>query len=135
PGSQGFFGVRPEDDFDAPRTNVGVYLQLEAAPTRAVETLAAVRVDDEEEGTEVSGRLGARWRVTDRLDLRGAVSRDYRHPSAAQTYCRATELVAADGGYLERGTCPAHHPVAQALGAETLDTESALNLGIGAELR
>ncbi|HEX7036281.1 MAG TPA: TonB-dependent receptor [Pseudomonadales bacterium] len=135
PGSQGFFGVRPPDDFDAPRTNVGAYLQLEAAPTRAVETLAAVRVDDEEEGTEVSGKLGALWHVTDRLDLRGAVSRDYRHPSAAQTYFHATELVAADDGYLEQGTYPADHPVAQALGAETLDTESALNLGIGAEWR
>lgn len=135
PGSQGFHGVRPVDDFDEPRTNFGAYLQVDAALTPALDALAAVRVDDEEEGSEVSGKLGAVWRVTDAFRLRGAVSRDFRHPSAAQTFFQATELIATAGGYLEQGTYPAHHPVAQALGAETLDSETALNLGIGAELQ
>jgi iron complex outermembrane receptor protein len=131
PGSQGLYGVRPVDDFDEPRTDVGGYLELEAPVTSALDALLAVRLDDEEDSSEVSAKLGARWRLTDRFSLRGSVSRDFRHPSPAQTYFQATELVATDGGYRVQGTYPADDPVAVALGAEPLDSETALNVSAG----
>ena len=135
PGSQGFYGVQPRDSFDEPRTNLGAYVQLEAPLTRAVDTLLAVRLDDEEESSEVSARLAARWRLTDSLSLRGAVSRDFRFPSAAQTHFLASELVATEAGYREQGTYPAQHPVAEALGAQTLESETATNLSAGVDWR
>jgi iron complex outermembrane receptor protein len=90
-------------------------------------------VDDEENNTDVSAKLGARWQVADRLSLHGTVSRDFRAPSAAQTYFLATEQVVSNGAYREQGTYPVDHPVAQALGADPLDSETALN--VSAELR
>lgn len=134
PGSQGYLAVRPVDDFDEARVNLGAYLQFQTSFTDSLDTLLGVRYDDEEEDSFASGQLAVRWRTTDRLVLHGAVSRDFRMPSPAQTYFLETRPVVVGNGYEDQGTYPAEDPVARALGAEPLDAETALNVSAGFRL-
>lgn len=133
PGSQGFYGVRPVDDFDDSLTDRGAYLQVEAPFTGSVSVLAGLRYDDEDAGSNLSARLGGRWQATDRFSLRAAASRNFRNPSAAQTYLLDTTLAVMNGGYRVQGIYPADDPAARALGAQPLDSETALDMSAGAE--
>ncbi len=131
PGSQGLYGVRTVDDFDDNVATLAAYAQVEAVMSTAVSTLIAVRVEHQDRGTDVAAKSGLRWRVNDRLSVHGTLSRDFRSPSAAQTHFLRTELQAAGDEYRVRGTYPGYHPVAQALGATQLDSETTVSLAAG----
>lgn len=135
PGSQGLTGVRRVDDFDEQQINVGAYLNVQAAITRNLTTEVGIRYDDAEDLDFVSGKLAARWAVTDRLTLHGTVSRDFRLPSVAESHLRATELTAVGGSYLEQGLYAIGQPVADALGARPLDVETSVNVSAGVNWR
>ena len=129
-GSQGFYGVRDADDFDNDIVTLAAYLEVEADLTDDLAAQVAVRVDDAEDNTEVTAKVAARWSITERWTLRGSVSRNVHTPSAAQAYFWSTQQAYVDAGaVLESGVYPTEgSAVAQALGADSLDSETSLNL-------
>lgn len=136
-GSQGFFGVRPVDDFDDSILTLAAYVEFDAELSDRLGILLAARVDDAEQNTDVSGKLAARWVVSEQWTLTGTVSRDFRTPSAAQTYLLATEAQRLGAGSIfESGIYPGENdPIAQALGADRLDSETSLNIRVGARFQ
>ncbi len=131
-GSQGFYGVRPQDDFDDSIDTVAAYVELDADLTDDLAVQLALRVDDNDENTDVTAKLATRWNLSERWTLRGSVSQNIHSPSPAQAYFWATERDYLDSGAVqESGVYPADNPVALTLGADTLDSETALNLQAG----
>jgi iron complex outermembrane recepter protein len=135
-GSQVFPGFRPSNAVDKSRNAVGAYADLEARFTEKLLASVAVRGEHYSDfGSNVSGKLGARYDFTPSFALRGAVQNGFRAPSLQQQYFASTSTNFIGGVPFDITTFPATDPVAAALGAKPLDAEKTLNASLGAVLR
>ncbi|MCR5875833.1 TonB-dependent receptor [Phenylobacterium sp. J426] len=135
-GAQVFPGFRPSNEVDKHRHSVGAYLDLEANITDRLVASAAVRAEDYSDfGSTVTGKLAARFELTDALAIRGSIQNGFRAPSLQQQYFTATSTNFINGVPFDITTFPATDPVAAALGARPLDAEKSVNYAIGAVLR
>ncbi|MFP4519954.1 MAG: TonB-dependent receptor plug domain-containing protein [Oceanicaulis sp.] len=133
-GSQVFPGFQPANEVDEDRDSIGVYLDLEADITDRLLLSGAVRGESYSDfGETVTGKIAARFEVTDQFALRGAVSNGFRAPSLQQAYFTSTATVFAGTPPVpaEVGTFPADSAVAAALGGEPLDAEESTNISGG----
>ncbi|WP_332656117.1 TonB-dependent receptor plug domain-containing protein [Brevundimonas sp.] len=136
-GAQGFIGFRPSNEVDESRDSVGLYLDLDARLTEQLNISGAVRFENFSDfGSATTGKIAARYDVTDNLAFRGAVSTGFRAPGLQQSFFTATSInFIVIGGVstpVEVTTFPATDPVAQALGARPLDAEESTNYSFGA---
>jgi iron complex outermembrane receptor protein len=135
-GSQVFPGFRPANEVDKSRTAVGAYADLEARFTDKLLASVALRGERYSDfGSNVSGKLGARYDFTSSFALRGSVQNGFRAPSLQQQYFASTSTNFIGGLPFDITTFPATDPVAAALGAQPLDAEKTLNASLGAVLR
>ncbi len=135
-GAQGFSGFQPSNVVDVDRNNVGIYADVAADITDRFSFDAAIRAENYSDfGDNVSGKLAARYKLTDSFALRGSVSTGFRAPSLAQQYFTSTASVLDTSGsvgkIVETGTFPATSAVAEALGAEPLNPEKSTNYTLG----
>jgi len=135
-GAQGFSGFQPSNVVDVDRNNVGIYADVAADITDRFSFDAAIRAENYSDfGDNVSGKLAARYKLTDSFALRGSVSTGFRAPSLAQQYFTSTASVLDTSGsvgkIVETGTFPATSAVAEALGAEPLNPEKSTNFTLG----
>ena len=135
-GAQGFNGFQPSNVVDVDRNNVGVYADVAADITDRFSFDAAIRAENYSDfGDNVSGKLAARYKLTDSFAVRGSVSSGFRAPSLAQQYFTSTASVLDTSGsvgkIVETGTFPATSNVAIALGAEPLKAEKSTNYTLG----
>lgn len=135
-GAQGFSGFQPSNVVDVDRNNVGIYADVAADITDRFSFDAAIRAENYSDfGDNVSGKLAARYKLTDSFALRGSVSTGFRAPSLAQQYFTSTASVLDTSGsvgkIVETGTFPATSAVATALGAEPLNPEKSTNYTLG----
>jgi iron complex outermembrane receptor protein len=136
PGAQVFPGFRPSNAVDEDRTAVGAYLDIEANLTEKLLGSVAVRAEDYSDfGSNVSGKLSARYDFTDSFAIRGAVQNGFRAPSLQQQYFATTSTNFISGVPFEVTTFPVTDPVAIALGAQPLDAEKSVNASLGFVLR
>lgn len=135
-GAQGFIGFQPSNEVDVHRDNVSGYLDLEAQLTDAFSIGLAVRGESYSDfGETATGKVSARYDISDSFALRGAISTGFRAPSLQQSYFTSTASVVQTPLILETGTFPATSPVARALGALPLDPEKSWNYSAGAVFR
>lgn len=86
PGANGRPGYAPADENDVSRHSIGYYVDAEAEFSEAFLVAAAVRFEDYSDfGNNISGKLAARYKLTDQLALRGSYNRGFRAPSLQQT--------------------------------------------------
>jgi iron complex outermembrane receptor protein len=135
-GAQGFSGFQPSNVVDVDRNNVGVYADVAADITDRFSFDAAIRAENYSDfGDNVSGKLAARYKLTDSFAVRGSISSGFRAPSLAQQYFTSTASVLDTSGsvgkIVETGTFPATSAVAIALGAEPLKAEKSTNYTLG----
>ncbi len=140
-GSQVFPGFQPANSTREGRDSAGIYLDLEADVTERLTLSGAVRFEDYEDfGDTTTGKLAARFQLTDWLALRGAASTGFRAPSLQQAFFTTTSTnfinqVQPDGSIVpipeEVGTFAATSPEAVALGAQPLDAEESVNFSAG----
>ena len=133
-GAQGFSGFQPANVVDVDRNNVGVYADVAADITDRFSFDAAIRAENYSDfGDNVSGKLAARYKLTDSLAVRGSVSTGFRAPSLAQQYFTSTAsvFIPADGSIVQTGTFPASSAIAEALGSEPLKAEKSTNYTLG----
>jgi len=135
-GAQAFPGFQPSNVVDIDRNNVGVYADVAADITDRFSFDAAIRAENYSDfGDNVSGKLAARYELTDNLALRGSVSTGFRAPSLAQQYFTSTASVLDTSGsvgkIVETGTFPATSDVAKTLGAEPLNPEKSTSYTLG----
>ncbi|EWS79253.1 hypothetical protein AF72_01450 [Xylella taiwanensis] len=68
-------------------------------------------------GNQTSGKLSARYALTDTVALRATIANGFRAPSLAQQHYQAVTSTYSNGNFYESGTFPTNNRVAQVLGA------------------
>jgi len=135
-GSQVFPGFRPANALDVSRDSWAVYAGLEADLGDRFSASAAIRHEDYSDfGSATSGKLSGRFVVNDGVSLRGTVATGFRAPTLAQQFYSTTATTFIGGVPFDIRTFPVGDPVAVALGAEPLEAEESLNLGLGLTLQ
>jgi iron complex outermembrane receptor protein len=136
PGAQVFPGFRPANATDAHRNAVGAFVDLEANITDKFLASAAVRGEHYSDfGSNLSGKLAARYDFTKTFALRGSVQNGFRAPSLQQQNFTSTSTNFINGVPFEITTFKPTDPVAAALGAKPLKAEKSTNFSLGAVAR
>ena len=87
PGIQVFPGFRPGNEADENRHNHAFYVDTEIEPFERLRIGAALRYEDYSDfGSDLNGKLSARYELSERLALRGTISSGFRAPGLAQTH-------------------------------------------------
>ncbi|MDX2237574.1 MAG: TonB-dependent receptor [Hyphomonadaceae bacterium] len=142
PGAQVFPGFQPSNEVDEDRTAVGAYVDLEVNLTDALSVSGAVRAEDYSDfGSNVTGKVAARYDFTDSFAVRGAASTGFRAPSLQQSFFGsvATNFVNLGGTAgltpLQVLHTPATSAVARSLGGQPLEAEESTNFSLGVVTR
>jgi len=131
-GSQGFPGYGPANEVDRSRSNVSFYVDGEFDLTDRFLVAAAARFEDYSDfGSTLNGKLAARFKVTDAVNLRGSVSTGFRAPSLAQIYYNLKFTNFVGGEALESVLSPNNSPVTASFGIGPLQEETAFNASLG----
>jgi iron complex outermembrane receptor protein len=131
-GSQVFPGFRPANAIDKGRNSVAVYTDLELDLTDKWLVNGAVRFENYSDfGNTTNFKVASRYKLTDNINLRGAVSTGFRAPSLHQIYFNSTATQFVGGVPFEVGTFSNDSPVAKALGIPTLKQEESKSASIG----
>ncbi|WP_010232125.1 TonB-dependent receptor [Gillisia marina] len=131
-GSQGFPGYGPTNEVDRSRSNVSFYADGEFEFTDRFLVAAAARFEDYSDfGSTLNGKLAARYKVSDDVNLRGSVSTGFRAPSLAQIYYNLKFTNFVGGQALESLLSPNNSPVTASFGIGPLQEETAFNASLG----
>lgn len=79
----------------------------------------------------MNGKLAARLKASDIVNIRGSVSTGFRAPSLAQKYYNLQFTNFVGGAALESLLSPNNSPVTASFGIDQLTEEKALNAGLG----
>ncbi len=97
-GSSARPGIALEDENDLSRSNVALYADVEKDFSDAFLVGAALRFENYSDfGSNLSGKLAARYKLTDNLALRGSFNRGFRAPSLAQIGNRVNTSTVQNG--------------------------------------
>ncbi|RMN59975.1 TonB-dependent receptor [Pseudomonas amygdali pv. hibisci] len=132
-GADGANGLRPSEEVDLDRNVFGSYAELSGDLTDRLLVDAATRWEHyDDAGSKLTGKLSGRYRLTEQLALRGAISNNFRAPSLAQVGFQHTTSNFGTGGTLtDIRVLSVNDPIARALGAEDLKPETSKNFSLG----
>ncbi|GGW25828.1 TonB-dependent receptor [Arenibacter certesii] len=131
-GSQGFPGYGPANEVDRGRSNFSLYADGEFEFTESFLLSAAARFENFSDfGSTLNGKLAARLKASNNVNIRGSVSTGFRAPSLAQIYynLRFTNFIGGDA--VDQLLSPNNSPVTASFGIGQLKEEKALNAGLG----
>ena len=135
-GSQGFAGYRPTDALNQSRNNVSGYLDLESDLTDKLLVDLAGRAERYSDfGSNVSGKVAARYSLLDGLALRGALSNGFRAPSLQQRYFTNSSTQFISGELREVLTTSNDDAITKAFGIGSLKQEKSTNYSVGLTAR
>ncbi len=84
-GSNGRPGYAPADENDLTRSNIAGFIDVEADITDAFLITTALRYENYSDfGGNLSGKIAARFKLSDSIAIRGSYNRGFRAPSLAQ---------------------------------------------------
>jgi len=131
-GSQGFPGYQPKDETDEYRTNIGVYIDVEADLTEALAISAAARFEDYSDfGNTVTGKFAFRYALGKNYAFRGSASTGFRAPSLPQIYFSSTYTNVEAGNIIDEVIADNKSVIARELGIPALKEETSLNASFG----
>lgn len=131
-GSQGFPGYSPANEVDRSRSNVSLYTDVEIDLSDAFLLAGAVRYENYSDfGDTFNGKLAARFKASDNVNVRGSLSTGFRAPSLAQIYYNLRFTNFIGGEAVESVLSPNNSPVTAAFGIGQLKEETAFNAGLG----
>jgi len=133
--SNGFPGFGPLASGDWSRSNIALYMDLEADVTDNWLVAVAVRWEDFDDfGTTTNGKISTHWQVIDSFALRGTFSTGFRAPTPGQSnaFNVSTEFNLATNELENNGTIPSTSEVAALRGGVALDPEESESLSLGA---
>jgi len=132
--SNGFPGFGPLAQGDWSRSNIALYVDLEADITDNWLVAVAARWEDFDDfGTTTNGKISTHWQVVDSFALRGTFSTGFRAPTPGQSnaFNVSTEFNLATNELENNGTIPSSSPVAALRGGQPLDPEESESLSLG----
>lgn len=133
-GEEAYPGYSPTFAGDFDRSNVAMYIDLEADVTEDLVMGAAVRYEDfTDMGSKVTYKATGLYNVTDGFGLRASYATGFHAPTPGQQQFSAltTELT-DDGDLIESGVIPSTSAVAMAVGSEQLKPETSKSFTLGA---
>jgi iron complex outermembrane receptor protein len=131
-GAQVFPGFRPANAIDNGRNSVALYADLEYDVTEKWLLNGAIRFENYSDfGNTTNYKLASRYKLTDNINLRGAVSTGFRAPSLHQIYFNSTSTLFTNGIPSEVGTFSNDSEVAKLLGIPQLKQEESRSASIG----
>jgi len=126
--------ISPSDAGRFSRDNYAVYVDVEQDVSDALLLQYALRYEDFSDfGSTANGKLAGRYRVSDNLAFRGAISTGFKAPTPGQANIQATisTFDGATGNLILEGLIPSTDPRAVAAGGKPLTEETSLNISLG----
>jgi iron complex outermembrane recepter protein len=131
-GAQGFPGYQPGDEVKADRRVWGLYVDGELDITKQFLVNAAIRIEDYSDfGNTLNFKLASRYKVNDRMNIRGSVSTGFRAPSLQQINFSSTFTTVQGGTISEVKIAPNYSSITRAAGIPNLKQEEAFNASLG----
>ncbi len=131
-GSSGRPGIAPADESDVKRSNIGVYADVETDITDKFLVATALRFENYSDfGTNFSGKLATRLKVSENLALRGSVNKGFRAPSLQQVNNAVTTSTVQAGAIRQTKQLPSSDPRLKSLGIEDPKAETSWNYNVG----
>ncbi len=129
-GSSARPGIADENEID--RNNFGIYADIEADVTEAFLVAAAVRFENYSDfGGNLSGKLAARYKLTDNLSVRGSYNRGFRAPSVSQLGTINNTSTVQNGSVIITRQVPNSDPRLEQLGVDQPQAEISNNFNLG----
>jgi iron complex outermembrane recepter protein len=117
------------------RNNTGIYLEVESDITDAFLLAGAVRYENYSDfGGDFSYKLASRYKVTDKIGLRGSINRSFRAPGLAQYQYSNFAQIQFDinGNSIFNPILPLRDQlVQQAFGFSNLNPETSFDIALG----
>jgi iron complex outermembrane receptor protein len=128
--------ISPDDALDKNRRVLCAYVDFEAdLADRFLINLASRFEHYSDFGGNLAGKLAARYKLFDKLSLRGSVGNGFRAPSMQQRYYSfigfGTKNSGAGQTAIRRGIFNNDHKVTKLFGVPSLEAEKSLNLSLG----
>ncbi len=131
-GAQGFPGYQPADAVTANRSTIGAYVDAELDITKRWLLTGAVRAENYSDfGFTSNYKMSSRYKITDKLNLRGSISTGFRAPSLQQINFSSTFTTVQGGLVAEVKIAPNYNPITKAAGIPDLKQERSVNAGLG----
>ncbi|MCC4590938.1 TonB-dependent receptor [Xanthomonas campestris pv. cannae] len=132
-GAQAGGGLTTQDAADLSRNVASLYASVSSQFGDKLSTDLAARYEHYQDfGGELTGKLAARYEFAPAFALRGAISNNFRAPSLSQIGYEASSTgYNANGQLLQGRLLSVDNPIAQALGARTLQPEKSRNYSLG----
>ena len=131
-GSQGFPGYSPDNEVNRSRSNFSLYADAEFDLSEMFLLSTAARFENYSDfGSTINGKLAARIKASDNINIRGSVSTGFRAPSLVQIYYNLRFTDFQGGVASETLLSPNNSPVTREFGIGPLKEETALNAGLG----
>lgn len=132
-GSDGFPGFSPIAQGTWDRKNWAFYVDMELDVSERLLLGAAVRYEDfyNTFGDTTEGKVSARYRLTDTMNIRSTYSTGFRAPSPGQSNIVNISTGVDAGITINQGQIPPTNPIAVAFGGKPLTPESAENFSLG----
>ena len=135
-GAQVFAGFLPSNEGNNNRSNVSLYVDLEQDFTKKFMVAGALRFENYSDfGSTLNYKLATRYKISDRLSLRGSTSTGFRAPSQQQKFYAKTNtlFISTPTGLVptESGTFTNESAPAKILGIPTLKQETSMSYTIG----
>jgi len=132
-GSNGFGGFNPDMAGIWDRSNLGMYVDLEADVSEQLLLGVAFRYEDFDTfGSTSNYKLSGLYRVNDDLKLRSTLSSGFRAPTPGQGNISNISTVSGNDGVLfQKGTLAPTNPVSMQYGGKVLSPEESENISFG----
>ncbi|MGB5821611.1 MAG: TonB-dependent receptor [Saonia sp.] len=132
-GSQVFPGFSPDNELSRGRSSVAGYVDVEADFSERFLASFATRFENYSDfGSTINFKLASRYKVTDNLNVRGAVNTGFRAPSLHQINFNSTSTIFdQNGDPQEVGTFANDSRAAELLGIPQLKEETSQSVSLG----
>lgn len=132
PGSQGRVGIGLSDETNRTRSNIGLYADVESDLTDRVLLTGALRYENYSDfGSNLSGKLATRVKLTDNFSLRGSINRGFRAPLLQQIANAVTTSTVQNGVVSSTKEIPNADPRLAQIGIEDPRAETSWNYNLG----
>lgn len=129
-GSSARPGIADENEVD--RSNLGAYVDVEADINDNFLIATAVRFENYSDfGSNISGKLAARYKLMDNFSVRGSYNRGFRAPSVSQLGTINNTSTVQNGSIVITRQVPSADPRLEQLGISQPQAEISNNLNLG----
>jgi iron complex outermembrane receptor protein len=132
PGSSGRPGIAPEDETNTTRSNIGVYADVESDITDKFLLAGALRYENYSDfGSNLSGKVATRLKLTESFSVRGSINRGFRAPSLQQIFNSVTTSTVQAGEIRQTKQLRSDEPRLRQLGISEPKAETSWNYNLG----